>query len=81
MAQLLTGVKMFVDDMKTLNDGIHLWASLYPFPQILLGGYLTVTRGITVRPTPPESLLTGGRIEMRPVTVLALSHASNSIAR
>lgn len=39
--------------MKTLSDGVHIWASLYPFPQIILGGYLTATRGITVCVPPP----------------------------
>jgi hypothetical protein len=43
--------------MKTLSDGVHVWASFYPFPQIILGGYLTVTRGITVYCSPAASLL------------------------
>ncbi len=46
MATLFIGLKKFIDDMGTLHLPIHLWASLFPFPQILVGGYLTVTRGI-----------------------------------
>jgi hypothetical protein len=46
MATLFIGLKKFIDDMTTLQVPTQIWASLFPFPQILVGGYLTVTRGI-----------------------------------
>lgn len=46
MAGLIEGMLVFIKQMKTLRMAIAVWASLFPFPQIFIGGYLTVTRGL-----------------------------------
>mmetsp|Transcript_4035 Transcript_4035/g.4951 ORF Transcript_4035/g.4951 Transcript_4035/m.4951 type:complete len:174 (-) Transcript_4035:603-1124(-) len=46
MATLITGIMSFVKDMGTLNVKIKLWASLFPFPQFIVGGYYMLTRGV-----------------------------------
>lgn len=39
------GLIKFIDDMGTTPREIKIWASLFPFPQLIVGGYLSVTRG------------------------------------
>mmetsp|Transcript_46827 Transcript_46827/g.117323 ORF Transcript_46827/g.117323 Transcript_46827/m.117323 type:complete len:167 (+) Transcript_46827:111-611(+) len=46
MATLFHGLNSFITDMKKTVMPIAIWASLFPFPQFLVGGYLTSTRGI-----------------------------------
>ena len=49
MTDLITGVKAFIEDMQTITAPVTIWASLFPFPQIFVGGYLSATRGFSVR--------------------------------
>mmetsp|Transcript_12898 Transcript_12898/g.30002 ORF Transcript_12898/g.30002 Transcript_12898/m.30002 type:complete len:176 (+) Transcript_12898:99-626(+) len=45
MATIFKGLKSFIDDMGKTHLPIAVWASLFPFPQFLIGGYLSATRG------------------------------------
>ena len=40
------GLKQFIGDMGTTHRPIAVWASLFPFPQIFVGGFLAATRGV-----------------------------------
>ena len=44
---LLVGLQKFISDMGTLHTPITVWASLYPFPQLLVGGYIAASRSFT----------------------------------
>ena len=46
MTTLLIGLQKFIGDMGSLHWPIQIWASLFPFPQLIVGSYLTVTRGV-----------------------------------
>lgn len=39
------GLFKFIGDMGTTPREVKIWASLFPFPQLFVGGYLSVTRG------------------------------------
>mmetsp|Transcript_25019 Transcript_25019/g.83863 ORF Transcript_25019/g.83863 Transcript_25019/m.83863 type:complete len:226 (+) Transcript_25019:915-1592(+) len=54
---LFRGLKLFIADMQTIRLPIQVWASLFPFPQLLYGGYLAATRGALS----PAGLLFGAR--------------------
>ena len=41
-----SGLKQFIGDMGTTHRPIAIWASLFPFPQIFVGGFLAATRGV-----------------------------------
>ena len=46
MAALFVGLTKFIGDMQKLPASTTLWAALFPFPQLLVGGYLAATRGV-----------------------------------
>lgn len=46
MAAILRGLSVFISDMRTLRRPVAVWASLFPFPQLIVGGFLGVTRGL-----------------------------------
>eukprot|EP00992_Anisonema_acinus_P006843 TRINITY_DN2385_c0_g1_i1.p1 TRINITY_DN2385_c0_g1~~TRINITY_DN2385_c0_g1_i1.p1 ORF type:complete len:170 (-),score=42.27 TRINITY_DN2385_c0_g1_i1:45-554(-) len=46
MATLLRGLAGFVREMQSLPAPLQLWAAMFPFPQLLVGAYLIVTRGV-----------------------------------
>lgn len=58
MMALLRDTHRFMQDMGTLAAPVQVWASLYPFPQLIVGSYLTATRGLAS----PASLMFSARV-------------------
>mmetsp|Transcript_315 Transcript_315/g.444 ORF Transcript_315/g.444 Transcript_315/m.444 type:complete len:172 (+) Transcript_315:85-600(+) len=70
MATLATGLVGFINDMGTLPLGVKLWASAFPFPQLIVAGYMTLTRGLNspagwVFASRVASFVVAGQINLR----------------
>ena len=50
--ECIRNVKLFAEDMRRLPVPVQVWASIFPFPQFILGGYFAFTRGWTASPAP-----------------------------
>eukprot|EP00750_Incisomonas_marina_P010953 INCI16323.2.p1 GENE.INCI16323.2~~INCI16323.2.p1 ORF type:complete len:183 (+),score=13.49 INCI16323.2:203-751(+) len=70
MASLITGLKAFIGAMQSTPWSTTVWASLFPFPQLLLGGALGLSRGFSSPAgvyclTRAISFLIAGQVQLR----------------